>query len=464
LNSVERRILVVEDDPGVQTQVRWALDDYEVITAGDRSQALAQIRRYEPQVVTLDLGLPPDPGGASEGLAALQEILTLAPRTKIVVITGNEDHQNAVKAVGLGAYDFYQKPIEPDLFATILDRAFRLYQLEMENLRLTREQNRAPMREIVGASAAMEKVCATVEKVANAEATTCLLGESGTGKELVARALHRLSPRADGPFVALNCAAIPETLLESELFGYEKGAFTGATSRSVGKIEHAHGGTLFLDEIGDMPLALQGKLLRFLQERVVERIGGRQEIPVDTRIVSATNRDLEEMMAAGEFREDLYYRLCEIVIRIPPLRQREGDASLIARTLVERVAAEQGKGVPTLTSEALNAIEAYEWPGNVRELENRIKRAVIMADGNRITPEDLELNPAEETPLPLNLRQVRDQAEREALSRAMHHAGNNLSRVASLLGITRPTLYSLLDKHHMRGEKRNERQVADGGE
>jgi two-component system NtrC family response regulator len=453
LNTGERKVLVVEDDPGVQTQVRWSLDDYEVICAGDRQEALGQLRRHEPQVVTLDLGLPPDPGGASEGLAALQEILSLSPRTKIIVITGNEDHANAVKAVGLGAYDFYQKPIEPDLFATILDRAFRLYQLEMENLRLSREQSRSPLGNIVAASSEMERVCRTVEKVADAEATTCLQGESGTGKELVARALHELSPRTNKPFVAINCAAIPENLLESELFGHEKGAFTGANSLRKGKIEHAHGGSLFLDEIGDMPLALQGKLLRFLQERVVERVGGREEIPVDVRIISATNRDLAELIANGEFREDLYYRLCEITIRIPPLRDREGDAGLIARSLVERYATDLGRNVPVLTSEALSAVETYEWPGNVRELENRIKRAVIMAEGNRITPEDLELAGVEGDPMPLNLRQVRDRAERQALSRALQHAGTNLSRVASLLGITRPTLYSLLDKHEMRPER-----------
>ncbi|MEF8793381.1 PEP-CTERM-box response regulator transcription factor [Thiohalorhabdus sp.] len=453
MSSAERTVLVVEDDPGVQTQVRWSLDNFQVVAAGDREEALAQLRRHEPQVVTLDLGLPPDPGGASEGLAALQEILSLAPRCKIVVITGNEEHENAVKAVGLGAYDFYQKPIEPELFATILERAFRLYDLEMENLRLSQQQGPSPIGSIVAASPEMDEVCRTVEKVAGAEATTCLLGESGTGKELVAQALHHLSPRAEKPFVAINCAAIPESLLESELFGYEKGAFTGATSRRLGKIEHAHGGTLFLDEIGDMPLQLQGKLLRFLQERMVERIGGREEIPVDVRIVSATNHDLSELIGRGEFREDLYYRLCEITIRIPPLREREGDAALIARSLIERYAAEQGRKVPALNAEALNAIEAYDWPGNVRELENRVKRAVIMAEGAHITPADLELEVSGKEPLPLNLRMVRDQAERQALTRAMHHAGNNLSHVASLLGITRPTLYSLLDKHEMRPER-----------
>ena len=457
MNAPQRRVLVVEDDAGIRTQVRWSLDDCEVIEAGDRREAISQLRRFEPQVVTLDLGLPPDPGGASEGLATLEDILAVAPRTKVIVITGNEDHENAVTAVGMGAHDFYQKPLDPDLLRIIVDRTFKLHELERENRRLSSRQAGSPLAEIIGSSTAMDRVCRTIEKIAPSLATTCLLGESGTGKELAARALHRLSPRADQRFVALNCAAIPESLLESELFGYEKGAFTGANQQTQGKIEHAHGGTLFLDEIGDLPHSLQSKLLRFLQERTFERVGGRREIAVDVRVVSATNKDLERMLEAGEFREDLYYRLCEVTVRIPPLREREGDAGLIARYLLEAVAAEQKQPVPKLTPEAVRAIDAHPWPGNVRELANRVKRAVIMAEGARVTPQDLELDApeAEEQALPLNLREVRERAEREALSRAMHHGGENLSRVAGLLGITRPTLYSLLDKYDMRPARRH---------
>lgn len=464
MSTVERTVLVVEDDAGIRTQVRWSFDDCTVIEAKDRNEALTQLRRFEPPVVTLDLGLPPDPGGASEGLATLEEILAVAPRTKVIVITGNEDHEYAVKAVDMGAYDFYQKPLDPDLLRIIVDRTFKLYELEQENRRLSSRQAGSPLAEIIGSSTVMDRVCRTIEKIAPSLATTCLLGESGTGKELFAHALHRLSPRAEQRFVALNCAAIPENLLESELFGYEKGAFTGAHQQTPGKIENADGGTLFLDEIGDLPHSLQSKLLRFLQERSFERIGGRKEIPVDVRVVSATNKDIEGMMAEGEFREDLYYRLCEVTIRIPPLREREGDAGLIARHLLEVIAADQRRPVPVLTPEAIRAIETYSWPGNVRELANRMKRAVIMAEEGRITADDLELQAPEgqDQALPLNLREVRERAEREAIGRAMRHGGENLSRVAGLLGITRPTLYSLLDKYDMRPDKRDGRKEANG--
>jgi len=461
LSAAERTVLVVEDDAGIRKQVRWSFDDYEVIEAKDRAEAMNQLRRHEPPVVTLDLGLPPDPGGASEGLAALQDILAAAPRTKVIVITGNEDRQHAVDAVGMGAHDFYQKPLDPDLLRIIVERTFKLYDLERENRRLAEHHGGSPLAEILGTSTQMDRVRRTVEKIAPSLATTCLLGESGTGKELAARALHRLSPRADKPFVALNCAAIPENLLESELFGYEKGAFTGASQQTRGKIEHADGGTLFLDEIGDLPHSLQSKLLRFLQERTVERIGARKEIPVDVRVVSATNKDLDRLMADGGFREDLYYRLCEVVIRIPPLREREGDAGVIARHLLESLAAEQGQSVPALTPAARRAIEAHRWPGNVRELANRLKRALIMAEGPRITEDDLELeSPADEV-VPLNLREVRDQAERRAVTRALELGEHNLSRVAGMLGITRPTLYALLDKHDLRSDKG--RETAEAG-
>ena len=464
MSSNERTILVVEDDAGIRKQVRWSFDDYEVVEAGDRKEAISRLRRHEPAVVTLDLGLPPDPGGASEGLATLQEILALAPRTRVIVITGNEDREHAVEAVGMGAHDFYQKPLDPDLLRIIVDRTFRLYELEQENRRLSEQQARSPLSEIIGVSAPMERVRRQIEKIAPSLATTCLLGESGTGKELVARALHRLSPRANQPFVALNCAAIPENLLESELFGYEKGAFTGASQQTRGKIEHADQGTLFLDEIGDLPHSLQSKLLRFLQERTVERIGARREIPVNVRVVSATNKDLDQLMADGGFREDLYYRLCEVAIRIPPLREREGDAGVIARELLESIAAEQGQRVPTLTPAARRAIEAYRWPGNVRELANRLKRAVIMSEGARITEMDLELDAPDDEVMPLNLREVRDQAERRAVARALEHAGDNLSQAAGLLGITRPTLYSLLDKYDMRPDRDDGTEIEESAD
>jgi len=451
MSAAERTVLVVEDDPGVRTQIRWAFEEeYEVVLAKDRREAIEQLRRHEPAVVALDLGLPPDAHGSSEGLETLREIMSLAPRTKVIVITGNDERATAVDAVARGAYDYYQKPIDPDLLRIVVDRAFRMHDLELENRLLVNDQATGPMLEIVGVGSAVDDMRRKIEKVAPSEATTCIVGESGTGKELVARALHRLSRRADKRFVPLNCAAIPESLLESELFGYERGAFTGAHQRTVGRIENANGGTLFLDEIGDLPAILQAKLLRFLQERVIERLGSRQEIPVDVRVVSATNRDLDHLMADGTFREDLYYRLSEVTIRVPPLREREGDAGIIARMLLERFAAQQNRRVPTLTADALRAIDSYRWPGNVRELENRVKRAVIMAEGTTISAAELELDAPEEQRLPFNLREVRERAERQALARVLRHGGNNLSRAAGLLGVTRPTLYALLDKYDMR--------------
>ncbi|ROR34714.1 PEP-CTERM-box response regulator transcription factor [Inmirania thermothiophila] len=446
MSAEGRRLLVVEDDPGLQSQLRWCFEGVEVAVAGTREEAVAELRRLEPQVVTLDLGLPPDPGGASEGFATLREILSLAPHTKVVVVTGREDRDNAVRAVGMGAYDYYQKPVDAELLAFAVERAFRLHELEAENRRLAVGADAAPLDGIIAASPGMLEVCRTVERLAPADVTVLVLGESGTGKELVARALHALSPRRDKRFVAINCAAIPENLLESELFGYEKGAFTGAVRRTPGKIEVADGGTLFLDEIGDLPLSLQAKLLRFLQERVVERIGGREEIPVDVRVVCATHQDLRALMAEGAFREDLYYRVSEVTLEIPPLRRREGDAVLLARAFLERHARELGRPVRGFSEDALAAIEAHDWPGNVRELENRVKRAVIMADGERVHAADLQLDGTREAE-PLNLRQVREAAERGAILRALARAGHNVSEAARLLGVTRPTLYSLLEKH-----------------
>jgi two-component system NtrC family response regulator len=442
-----RRLLVVEDDKGLQSQLRWCFEDYDVLVAENRDAALAELRRHEPAVVLQDLGLPPDAEGVSEGFATLEQILALAPATKVIVVTGHGDQQNAVKAVGLGAYDFYQKPVDTDVLQLIVNRAYQIYELEQENHRLMREKSSSPLDGIVAASEKMLQVCRIIEKVAPTNATTLLLGESGTGKELLARAIHSLSPRSRKGFVAINCAAIPETLLESELFGYEKGAFTGAVRQTHGKIETADGGTLFLDEIGDMPLALQAKLLRFLQERVVERVGGREEIPVDVRVVCATNQDLDAGIRDGRFRQDLFYRISEITIRIPPLREREGGRLVLARALLEKAAVQHGRRFSGFSPDARNAIENYPWPGNVRELENKIKGAVIMAEGKQVTAADLGLSDTDAGPPSLNLREVRREAESRAIRRALAAAGDNVSQAAKALGITRPTLYDLMQKY-----------------
>ncbi|KAF0191097.1 MAG: two-component system NtrC family response regulator [Gammaproteobacteria bacterium] len=449
MTEPKKHLMVVEDDPGLQSQLRWSFSDYEVLIAGNREDALAQLRRHEPPVITLDLGLPPDADGASEGLATLEQILSLAPDAKVIVVTGNSDHENAVKAIGLGAYDFYQKPIAPEILALIVNRAYHVYALETENRKLTKHKIGSPLPGLIAASAQMTKVCRTIERIASTNATTLLLGESGTGKELLARALHDLSARAKKRFVAINCAAIPETLLESELFGYEKGAFTGAHKQTIGKIESADAGTLFLDEVGDLPMAMQVKLLRFLQERVIERVGGRKEIPVDVRVVCATHQDLPALIQDGSFREDLYYRISEISIRIPSLRERDGDAVLLARAFLESFKEQQGlnRSLRGYSKDALTAISSYPWPGNVRELENKVKRAVIMADGRHVTAEDLELDIANNEPEMLNLRAVRDQAERQALQKALTLYDSNISRTAEVLGVSRPTLYDLMNKH-----------------
>ncbi|MBN8762456.1 MAG: PEP-CTERM-box response regulator transcription factor [Thiobacillus sp. 63-78] len=450
MSDAKQKILLVEDDPGLQKQLKWSLSDYELVIAADRDSAIAQLRRHEPPVVMLDLGLPPDVDGATEGLAALQQILSLAPSTKVIVVTGNLDRSNAVKAIHLGAYDFFQKPFDPDVLALMIARALHVQALETENRMLAARQAGSALQGLITSSEPMLKICRTIEKVAPANATVLLLGESGTGKEVLARGIHELSPRAGKRFVAINCAAIPDTLLESELFGYEKGAFTGAAKQTIGRIEYANEGTLFLDEIGDLPMPLQAKLLRFLQERVIERLGGRGEIPVDVRVVCATHRDLADMIREGSFREDLYYRLSEISVKIPPLRERPGDAVLLAQAFLERYAREQGRNLRGFTADALGALEAHAWPGNVREMENLIKRATIMAEGNQITAVDLGLEPSHAEPLPFNLRQARESAERLAVSRALAHSDGNIAQAAELLGITRPTLYDLMAKIGMK--------------
>lgn len=441
-----RQLLVVEDDPALQKQIRWSFDQYNVLLASDRESALSQIRRHTPAVVTMDLGLPPDADGASEGFKLLEQILAAAPDTKIIVLTGQNEQANALRAIALGAYDFFVKPFEPETLNLTVERAFRFYDLQQENRRLQAMQQPDALGALITRDPEMLRICRTIEKVAPTNATILLLGESGTGKEVLARGLHAASSRRDMRFVAINCAAIPENLLESELFGYEKGAFTGAVKTTPGKIETAHQGTLMLDEIGDLPMPLQAKLLRFLQERVIERVGGRQEIPIDVRIVCATHQDLKTLIREGRFREDLYYRLAEIVINIPPLRDRVGDAALIAHALVRKFSNEQNRSSLSLSAEAVEVISTYPWPGNVRELENCLKRATIMADGNSLTVDDIGLEAISAENAPLDLRTIRDNAERQAIIAAMGRSDNNLVRAADLLGISRPTLYDLMHK------------------
>ena len=446
-----RPLLIVEDDPALQKQLRWSFDKFEALTASDRESALTQLHRHNPAVVTMDLGLPPDADSVSEGFLLLEQILATAPDTKVIVLTGQNDQANALRAIALGAYDFFAKPFEPELLALTIDRAFRLFDLQQENRRLQALQHPPALSGLLTRDGEMLRTCRTIEKVANTNATVLLLGESGTGKEVLARGLHEASSRKGERFVAINCAAIPENLLESELFGYEKGAFTGAAKTTLGKIETANGGTLMLDEIGDLPHALQAKLLRFLQERVVERLGGRNEIPVDVRIVCATHQDLKALIKEGRFREDLFYRLAEIVITIPPLRDRTGDPALLAHAFVNRFAREQNRGNLTLSDDATRAIEAHPWPGNIRELENCIKRAVIMADGPQITREDIGLAQATDDESGfIDLRQVRDEAERVAVVKALGRANGNLVRAAEILGISRPTLYDIMHRLGLR--------------
>ncbi len=447
MSQSKPKLLIIEDDPGLQKQLKWSFDDYEVVVAGDREAALAQLRRHEPAVCTMDLGLPPDPDGATEGLATLQQILALAPDTKVIVLTGNQDRSHAVQAIAMGAYDFHQKPCEPELLALVIRRAFFLHGLQQENRRMQQSSAEAPLAGIISRDPGMLKVCRQVEKVAPSSATTMVLGESGTGKEVIARALHQGSPRAKERFMAINCAAIPETLLESELFGYEKGAFTGAVKQTKGKVEAANGGTFFLDEVGDLPMPLQAKLLRFLQERVIERVGGHEEIPVDVRIVCATHQNLKELVKAGRFREDLYYRLSEIVLTIPPLRERDGDSVLLAQHFKNRFCAQEGRANLHFSPDALAQIAHHDWPGNVREMENCIKRAIIMADGPAITADDLGLSGAPVEEEPFNLRQVRDEAEYRAIVRALARVEGNIVKASELLGVSRPTLYDLLERH-----------------
>ena len=452
MSSEKRRpLLIVEDDPALQKQIRWAFDQYETLTADDRESALIQMRRHLPPVVTMDLGLPPDADSVSEGFKLLEEILSIAPETKVIVLTGQNDRSNALRAIGLGAYDFFAKPFEVDMLGLTIERAYRLHELQQENNRLQLMQQPDVLSGLLTRDPDVLRVCRTVERVATSDATVLILGESGTGKELIARGVHAASSRRGQRFIAINCAAIPENLLESELFGYEKGAFTGAAKTTPGKIESAYGGTLMLDEIGDLPHSLQAKLLRFLQERVIERIGGRHEIPIDVRIVCATHQDLKSLIKENRFREDLYYRLAEIVVNIPPLRARQGDAALLAHAFVRRFSEEQKRGTMTLREDVLRAIESHPWPGNVRELENCIKRAVIMADGNQITLEDIDLNPVQnDDEVVLDLRVAREEAEKRVIITALGRTDGNVVKAAEMLGVSRPTLYDLMHRYGLK--------------
>ena len=452
MSDTKPKLLIVEDDPGLQAQLKWAYPDFSVIIAGDRASALTALRAAEPAVVTLDLGLPPDPDGTSEGFAILDEIMALKPDTKVIVASGHGARESALQAIAKGAYDFYQKPVDIETLGLIVLRAFQLHAIEAENRQLaTRsDDGNKVLGRLITSAPEMVRVARTIERVANTNVSVMLLGASGTGKELLARGLHEASDRCGGAFVAINCAAIPENLLESELFGHEKGAFTGAVKTTEGKIELANGGTLFLDEVGDIPLQLQVKLLRFLQERVIERIGSRKSIAVDTRIVCATHQDLEAMIADGRFREDLFYRLAEIVVKIPSLAERPGDATLLAKVFLAQFAREMNPAVKGFSADALAAIDSWPWPGNVRELENRVKRAVIMSDDKLVGAADLDLAELDQEQCQaLNLKTAREISDRKLIRHALARSEGNISSTAKLLGISRPTLYDLLKQYDM---------------
>ncbi|CAH2031412.1 PEP-CTERM-box response regulator transcription factor [Trichlorobacter ammonificans] len=452
------KLLIVEDREEIRSQLRWGLAGcYETLSAANRQEALSLFKKHQPAVMTLDLGLPPDESGSTEGFRCLEEVLRMAPATKVIMITGSAEREHALRAVRDGACDYYCKPLEIPVLKVILQRAFNLAAIEREQARLfavAEGQNHAPGG-IIGQSAGMHEVYAAIRKVAASDASVLITGESGTGKELVAKAIHALSGRRQGPFIAINCGAIPENLIEAELFGYEKGAFSGAHSRVQGKVEYAHKGTLFLDEIGELPLNLQVKLLRFLQEKKLQRVGGREDIAVDTRIIAATNRNITKEAEEGSFREDLYYRISVVRISLPPLRERGGDIMLLAKAFLKRFAAENHKKMRGFSSEAVTLLETYEWPGNVRELENRVQRAVIMSDSPLVEPEALDFSlraPPREALQAfsrLTLRDAREMIEREMILSAIESQKHNMAKAAEALGISRPTLYDLTRKHRI---------------
>jgi two-component system NtrC family response regulator len=441
------KLLIVDDDEEIRTQMKWALaQDYEIVLAGDRESATDAFRTAHPPVVLLDMGLPPNPGTPQEGLATLAELLALDPQTKVVIITGQGEKEVALKAVGAGAYDFLGKPVEIEVLKAILKRGFHISNLEREYQEMQQQLRVDSFEGMLGNSRRMQHVFDSVRKVATTDAPVLILGESGTGKERIARAIHQRSARKNGPFIAINSSAIPESLIESELFGHEKGSFTGASAQRKGRIEMSAGGTLFLDEIGEVPLPIQVKLLRFLQEQVIERVGGREEIPVDTRIIAATNADLKKGMAEGTFREDLFYRLAVVQITLPPLRERDDDLFLLAESFMQQFGAQSGKNGLSFGQDALKAIRRYGWPGNIRELQNRVRRAVIMSSGKRLTAADLELD---ETGAPAHgssLKEAREALERDMIQQALRKHGGKITAAAQELGISRPTFYELMEK------------------
>jgi two-component system NtrC family response regulator len=443
----KQKLLIIDDDEDLRTQMKWALTtDYDVYLAEDRPSAIALINKEQPAVITLDLGLPPNPAGVEEGFAVLDHVLDEYGNAKVIIITGRGEKEHALRAVGKGAYDFFYKPIELDELKVVLKRAFHVSRLEQEQRELRQRLSGDTFEGMIGTSTKMQDVFSAIRKVATTDAPVLIRGESGTGKELVARAIHRLSIRASRPFIPINCSAIPENLIESELFGHEKGTFTGAHVQRKGRFEMAEGGTLFLDEIGDLPLSLQVKLLRFLQEKTIERVGGREQIEVDTRIVAATNRDLEEAMRKATFRDDLFYRISVINISLPPLRERSADIVLLAKSFLDRYANESRKKIKGFSSQVIEALERYTWPGNVRELENRIKRSVIMSEGKKITLEDLEMQSVAGVKQSILLKDARETLEKELILKAIARNENNLTKAASDLGISRPTLYDLMQK------------------
>jgi two-component system, NtrC family, response regulator len=444
-------LLLIDDNQEILEQMKWALKpSYEIFEAGNRTTAVEILQRKKFFLVTLDLGLPPDAGGVTEGLTALEQLLLVNPLAKVVVITGNQDRANALQAIQLGAYDFMEKPVDLEVLKIVLQRASYLAGLEKENHKLLEQEAKRGFPDIIGSSPVMAKVFDTIRRVAGSDISVLIVGESGTGKELVARAIHRQSHRNDGPFIAINCGAIPETLLESELFGHEKGAFTGAHLQRRGRIESAQGGTLFLDEIGEISPALQVKLLRVLQERSIERVGGRVEIPVDTRVLAATNMDLQVAMKEGRFREDLYYRLNTVTITVPPLRERGADILMLGKLLLQRYTEEAKKKISGFTREALMSLEQYHWPGNIRELENRIRRAVTLTDNTRIAPEDLDLPDPDEHQEGLTLKGARDTVEKRVIEQTLAKTGGNITKAATILGVSRPTLHDLISRHSIR--------------
>ncbi len=443
-----RKLLIVEDDPGLQSQLKWSFEDFDVQVVGDRQAALAYVRKEKPAVVITDLGLPPDPGGSSEGFQLLEDVTNFDPKIKVVVVTGREERSNAVKAVGMGAYDYYQKPIDIDTLKFVVERAFRLIDLEQENLKLNKIHAESGSNGMIGSCPQMQQILKTVDKIAATSVTVLVLGETGTGKGELAKALHSRSDRAEKKFVTINCASIPEALLESELFGHEKGAFTGAVGKKIGKFEYAHGGTLFLDEIGDMPLSLQAKILQVLQERTIVRLGGNEEIPLDVRVICATHQDLKTRIKEGLFREDLYYRISEIVIEVPPLRDRGEDIMLLARLFLHKFATLQNRPVNSFAKDAVSALHNSRWPGNIRELENKIKRAVVLAEKPILSAQDLELRGEVEAYTPRLLKDIRSQAESEAIVASLTNY-KSITDAARSLGITRPTLYSLISKYDL---------------